>query len=132
LIAALSAVAEVPGRIENVFLNEKNELSQNGIYGLNMYTLGMPHTVLIDDYLPLIRQRRNKRNEKYTTIYANVNTDNDSIWGSLIEKAFSKYAGNYSRISIGTGHEAITSLTGAPAIVLQHASDSVTQDDVWA
>ena len=49
--AAASALAEVPGRMESVFLN--TEVSANGIYGVNFYTLGVPHTVIVDDYLPL-------------------------------------------------------------------------------
>lgn len=52
-ISAVAALAEFPGRIESMFLNTKNELSSNGIYGVNIYTLGMPHTVIVDDYLPL-------------------------------------------------------------------------------
>ena len=71
LVAALAAMAEVPGRIERVFLNENNELSQNGIYGVTMYTLGMPHTVLIDDWLPLVPQKKNSRGETHTTVFAN-------------------------------------------------------------
>ena len=37
--------------MESVFLN--TEVSANGIYGVNFYTLGVPHTVIVDDYLPL-------------------------------------------------------------------------------
>ena len=37
--------------MESVFLND--QVSANGIYGVNFYTLGVPHTVIVDDYLPL-------------------------------------------------------------------------------
>lgn len=50
-VAAASALAEVPGRLESVFLN--TEKSANGIYGVNFYSLGVPQTVIVDDYLPL-------------------------------------------------------------------------------
>ena len=52
-LAAATALAEVPERIERIFLNNKNEASPNGIYGVNLYTLGVPHTVIVDDWLPL-------------------------------------------------------------------------------
>lgn len=53
IMAGASAVAELPGRLEKVFLNKENKVSKNGIYGVNLYTLGVPHTIIIDDYLPL-------------------------------------------------------------------------------
>ena len=52
-LAAAAALAEVPGRLESIFLNNEDELKTNGIYGVNFYTLGMPHTVIVDDYLPV-------------------------------------------------------------------------------
>ena len=53
MLAATAALAAIPGRIEKIFLNNKNELSKNGIYGLNFYSLGVPHTVIVDDYVPV-------------------------------------------------------------------------------
>ena len=41
-VSALAALAEFPGRIEKLFLNNHNELSRTGIYGINLYTLGFP------------------------------------------------------------------------------------------
>ena len=41
-ISGVAALAEFPGRVEKLFLNNKNELSTAGIYGINIYTLGMP------------------------------------------------------------------------------------------
>ena len=52
-MAAASAIAEYPGRMEKIFLNNVNEVSKLGIYAVNFYTLGVPHTVIVDDYLPL-------------------------------------------------------------------------------
>jgi hypothetical protein len=46
-----SVLAEKPGRLENVFLND--ELSKNGIYGCNMYVMGVPTTITVDDSIPL-------------------------------------------------------------------------------
>ena len=53
-IAAASSVAEVPGRLEKVFLNTDTKLNEAGIYAVNLYTLGVPHTVIVDDYMARI------------------------------------------------------------------------------
>ena len=49
-------MAEVPGRVENIFINHEdnaaNGISRNGIYGFNLYALMMPIEVTIDDRLP--------------------------------------------------------------------------------
>jgi len=50
-MAAASAMAEKPKRLEKVFLNE--ETSKIGMYGVNLYTLGVKHTVIVDDFVPL-------------------------------------------------------------------------------
>ena len=56
LLSAIGAMAEVPGRVENIFINtevnSKFGISRNGIYALNLYALMMPIVVTIDDRLP--------------------------------------------------------------------------------
>ena len=49
----MAALVEYPGRIEKLFLNNRNEVSRTGIYGVNIFTLGLPQTVLVDDWLPI-------------------------------------------------------------------------------
>ena len=49
--AAASAIAEVPGRLEKTFHN--SELNSAGIYAVDFWALGVPHTVVVDDFLPL-------------------------------------------------------------------------------
>ena len=51
IMAAVSALAEVKGRIDSVILND--DISQAGIYGVNMYALGVPFTEYVDDLLPV-------------------------------------------------------------------------------
>ena len=53
-LAAVAAIAEKPERIQNIFLNCSNEMNAAGIYGVNFYTLGVQHTVIVDDYIPMI------------------------------------------------------------------------------
>ena len=52
-MVAASALAEKPKRLEKIFLNVNGETNKNGIYGVNLYALGVPHTIIVDDYLPL-------------------------------------------------------------------------------
>lgn len=49
-MSALSAIAEKPNRVESMFLN--NQIEPTGVYGVNLYALGVPHTVLVDDFIP--------------------------------------------------------------------------------
>ena len=104
-MAAASAIAEYPGRMEKVFLNNVNEISSKGIYAVNFFTLGVPHTIIIDDYLPL--------KEDGSTIYAMVGADG-AIWGPILEKAFAKFHGNYQHIIGGSPKLAIRTIIGAP------------------
>ena len=120
-ISAASALAEKKGRMESVFLN--NEVSANGIYGVNFYTLGVPHTVIVDDYLPLL-----KEGDGNTTNGAKVGTDG-SLWPTILEKAFAKYHGNYSHMVGGDPQMAVKTLYGAPAKFFDNSKN--TADQIW-
>ena len=114
-MSSIVALAETPGRIEKLFLNQGNQLSPNGIYAVNFYSLGLPHTVIIDDWLPLT----NAITGKPTTMFANVGEDG-SLWAPLLEKAFAKYHGNYSHIQGGDSRTAAKTLSGAPSFSVEH------------
>ena len=107
-MAAISALAEYPDRIHSVFHNE--ELSRKGVYAVNIYALGIPHTVIIDDYLPFVQ---NPYTERLGLYYAFLGSDN-ALWGPLIEKALAKYTGNYWHIEWGIIYEAVSMLNGSP------------------
>ena len=52
-MSALSAIAEKPNRVENMFVNTfDGQINPAGVYGVNMNALGVPITVLIDDFIP--------------------------------------------------------------------------------
>ena len=94
LLAAAEAIAEKPERLQKIFLNQDNDLNEAGIYGVNFYTLGVKHTVIVDDYLPLT--------EWGTLKYANAGKDKDNaMWMPILEKAFAKLNGNYKHIDHG-------------------------------
>jgi len=123
-IAAAAALAETPGRAEKIFLNLTNEQSPNGIYGVNIFTLGMPHTVIIDDYLPL-----NKfGGDKLMTMYAKVSEEN-ALFGPLLEKVVAKRFGNYEHTIAGLPSKAVRMLTGAPYEEFMHKN--LSMEAVW-
>jgi len=79
-----------------------------GVYAAKMWLLGMPTSIVIDDYLPLDRYGGDK-----ATRYAKVGEDG-ALWGTLFEKAFAKYLGMYEAIDAGGGAHGIEAMTGAP------------------
>jgi len=123
-LSAASAVAEKPGRMERVFLNRKNELSANGVYAVNLFALGVPHSIVIDDFLPV----QQIDDGKWRTEFAAVG-DDESLWGMILEKAFSKYHGNYNRIAGGNPSYGVRTLVGGPYEI--HAHADYTDDALW-
>ena len=78
-MVAASALAEVPKRLEGIFLNvDSNEyagLNRTGFYAINLYTLGVRHTVIIDDYLPLQELTDASGDPEYETLFSHVAYD---------------------------------------------------------
>lgn len=122
-LAAASSLAEVPGRLEHTFLNNDNELNEAGIYGVNFYTLGVKHTVIVDDWLPL-----QPSGDGYRTLFAKIGKD-DSLWGAILEKAFAKYQGNYTHIEAGASPVAIRTLHGGPFEI--HNNVNMSESELW-
>lgn len=113
-IAAVAALAEFPGRAEKLFLNLEKKASPNGIYGMNIYTLGMPTTVIVDDWLPLWRvEDKETGTTSYHSYFAKVSEDL-ALWGPIVEKVFAKRFGNYEHLENGLPNKALQSLIGAP------------------
>lgn len=116
-MSAASALAEFPGRVENVI--EDDAVNEEGIYAINFWTLGVPHTVIVDDYLPIAGTR---------TIFANIGFDN-SLWMPILEKAFAKLMGNYLHIEGGWMRMGLHYLNGSPYETLWH--NSIGKEDLW-
>ena len=112
-----SAVAQRPGRLERVFLN--TELSSNGIYGLQLYVLGVPTTVTIDDRMPLDASGR--------LVFGGISKD-QALWGALVEKAFAKLHGTYENIISGDARHSIEVLSGAHATRYPHRGHAANAD----
>ena len=82
-MAAISAVAEKPHRIDEFMVS--TDYSEEGIYAMNVYSVGVPYTLIIDDYLPMYGDN---------TIFAGLGKDN-SFWAAIVEKGFAKWYGNW-------------------------------------
>ena len=123
-LAAASGLAEVPGRLENVWVNTENEFNQAGIYAMNFYTLGVPHTIIVDDWLPLTENW----DGSLSTLFAHVGYDS-ALWGPIIEKGFAKYHGNYQHIIGGLPQFAVRTLTGAPYETWWHTHHDM--ETIW-
>jgi hypothetical protein len=47
----MQTIAEYPDRIQELFANPY--LNDKGVYAVQMYALGIPVTVVVDDYIPM-------------------------------------------------------------------------------
>ena len=48
-LAGAAAIAEKPERLKRVFVNKN--LNKEGIYALNMFALGVPISITVDDFV---------------------------------------------------------------------------------
>jgi hypothetical protein len=85
-----------------------------------MYLMGIPVTVVVDDFLPLLADSVRK------TIYAEVGEDG-ALWGTIFEKLYAKYFGNYEVIDAGHAASGIETAIGAPYNNIIH--EGLTRDD---
>ena len=134
-MVAASALAEKPKRLEKIFLNvdahEPASLNRDGFYAISLYTLGVKHTIMVDDYLPLQEFTNSAGDPEYETLFGMIAYD-QSMWGVILEKAFAKLHGNYQHLIGGDPREASRTLTGAPTMMLDHTKDEVTADYIWS
>ena len=92
-IAAATAIADTdPGLVKKAFLNTSNQLNASGIYAVDLYTLGVPHTVVVDDFMA---RSLSKDGSKIENAFGNVGSTDRSLWAPILEKAFAKSVGNY-------------------------------------
>lgn len=85
-MAACSAIAETPGRIEKIFGTKDQFNNGAGFYDLTLYVLSVPITIRIDDLVPTYGTTSQ-------TLFARI--VNRGVWMPVVEKAFAKLYGNY-------------------------------------
>ena len=126
-LAAASAVADAdPGLVTKAFLNTDNQLNAAGIYAVDLYTLGVPHTVVVDDFMP---RSVGDDGVKIENSFANVATSDQSMWGAILEKAFAKLVGNYMHTSGGIPSSGVRRIVGGAFELHPHIGMAV--DALW-
>ena len=103
-LSCLSAIAEEPSRIKRIFVTQ--ETNEAGIYAVRLFINGEPRVVVVDDYFPY-----NEAKGKWA--FSRPSSGNE-IWVLILEKAWAKVYGSYSRIEVGDCGEAMYPLTGCP------------------
>ena len=99
-------------------MNQSNDLNAAGIYGVNLYSLGIPHTVIVDDYLPL----EISWNGNWSTVFSKIGNDK-AMWMPILEKAFAKLNGNYSHTIAGDPTSAAEQIMGGMSRTNYHKRD---------
>lgn len=122
VLAMISSIAEVPQRIWNLF--ENHEYNTTGIYSIRLYDMGVPISIVIDDYLPSRTNWEGVNNE-----YAKVNYEKE-LWSVLLEKAFAKLNGSYGSIVGGDPIHAGTNFMGINGGKAYHTSETI--DALWS
>ena len=113
-MAAASAIAEKPGRLEKNFGTHDQFNNNAGFFDVNLYVLGCPVTVRVDDYLPFSAMP-SSTNRDSALLSAKVTSQ--GLWMPLLEKALAKVYGNYSGLVAGTADEGYSYLIGYPTVV---------------
>lgn len=120
IIAAASSVSQSPERIKKIFLTEG--LNSAGVYAVQLFTMGIPVTVTVDDHILTWSQNSDD------PVYAGAASDG-AMWMPILEKAAAKLFGNFEMISGGWMGPAIQTLTGAPFYEYIHGNTSA--DVLW-
>ena len=115
----MSSLAEYPARIKSLFQTQK--INDAGIYLIKLYVNGIRISVIIDDYLPVV---------KGTDNLAFARSDTGELWVPLLEKAWAKVHGSYAATSGGIPDFAANHLIGVPSEALRH-EDHKDFDEFW-
>jgi len=119
-VAAASSIAEDPERLKDIF--KVQETNDAGVYAFQMFNLGTPVTVTIDDFLPFDVEHPS------WLIYSMVSLDK-AVWFPLLEKAAAKFLGNYEFIYGGFEYVALEMFLGTPNN--WYYTEEYTADELW-
>jgi calpain-15 len=120
VLAALASLAERPLRVHEMFYNAKNA---SGCYLIKFYVNGIPTGVMVDDLFLC---------NGSDLFFARCK--GDEFWVALIEKAYAKLLGSYSRLPAGSAFKVMHTLTGAPSTNFDHhrfSNDENLKDAHW-
>jgi|TARA_B110000305_G_C19226085_1_gene532903 calpain-15 len=109
----MSALTENPERVRKLFVNEN--ITSEGIYGLNVTKNGVKTQVVLDDHIPC---------SDGDPCFSSAN--GNELWVLLLEKCWAKLHGSYARIIGGQSHLTFRDLTGAPSF-----EQETSAEDAW-
>ena len=119
-LSCLSAIAENPERIKRIFRTQ--EVNEAGIYAVNLWIADEKRVVVVDDYFPY--------DEKKGHFAFSRPSGGNEIWVLILEKAWAKVFGSYSRIEVGDCGEAMAPLTGCPNSSI-YFEDYKSPNEIW-
>ena len=127
LLCAMSSLAERPSLIHRLFDTE--EPNEYGVYAVWLNINGMWREVVVDDLFPVVQPPY----QRGAIEFAFSRTSEDELWPMIIEKAYAKVYGSYSRIAAGDPIHALRDLTGAPYKVYMFNQQFTPQeiDQFW-
>lgn len=110
LLGAMAGFSEVPGGIQNAFVNR--EKSNRGKYVVNLYSAKDKQweEIEIDDRIPMYE---NSLKKGYVPKAAFAQPNGNELWAMLLEKAFAKFCGSYQNLSGGQTVWGLQALTGS-------------------
>lgn len=117
LLAAISALAEFPGAVENLFVT--NKMSTDGKYKIQLFDAGINswEVMDIDDLLAMMSADDMfgegsvfANGEKFSSCFTKPH--GNEIWVPLLEKAVAKFCGSYGNLNGGQALYAWQIMTG--------------------
>mmetsp|Transcript_22702 Transcript_22702/g.22453 ORF Transcript_22702/g.22453 Transcript_22702/m.22453 type:complete len:593 (+) Transcript_22702:160-1938(+) len=105
-LSTLSAIAEFPKRIEQLF--DTQDYQPSGCYTVNICDMGVWTDYVVDDYFPCTADG------KIAFSGPHIESGISELWVLLLEKAWAKRFGSYWAIDAGFTEDALRDLTGGP------------------
>jgi calpain-15 len=119
-LSSLSILSEHPDRMKKIFAVPELEY---GVFAANLFLDGIPTTVVVDDYIPCLADKK---------IPAFSRNSEDEAWVMLMEKVYAKCYGGYEKIEGGCTGDALSDLTGAPYQTFKtQGNTALPPDDLW-
>lgn len=126
---------------EKLFTTENIKGAEKQVYAVNLHVMGQPKTIMVDDYLPVIKQNAmSKQANKVADgaidllqpkgFSAQFGTK-EGLWVAILEKAIAKVHGNYmhlERWNDGNAADIITMMTGDPYFETVHDKAQMKRD----
>ena len=113
-ISALAILAEKKHMIENLFISE--EPNEAGVFGVKLLKDGHKIEVLIDDFVPV---------ESDSLSPAFSRCKQDQLWVILLQKAYAKINGSYSRLTNAALPDIMRDFTGAGESITNDFADEL-------